>query len=65
VAFKEPFIGRWIFDIEILLRLKNFNIVEFPLLTWSDIPGSKVKIFKEIFRVFGDIMKIRRHYVKN
>lgn len=63
IAFKEPFISRWIFDIEILLRLKNKIIVEFPLLEWRDVPGSKVKVFKEIFRVFFDILKIRRHYL--
>lgn len=63
IAFKDPFISRWIFDIEILLRLGKKNIVEFPLLYWEDIPGSKVKIFREIFRVFFDILKIRKHYL--
>lgn len=62
IAFKDPFISRWIFDIEILLRLKGKFIVEFPLLAWEDVPGSKVKIFKEIFRVLGDIRKIKKHY---
>lgn len=62
IAFKDPFISRWIFDIEILLRLKGKFIVEFPLLSWEDVPGSKVKVFKEIFRVLGDIRKIKKHY---
>lgn len=64
IAFKDPFISRWIFDIEILLRLKGKFIVEFPLFRWEDIPGSKVKIFREAFRVWGDILKIRKHYLK-
>jgi dolichyl-phosphate beta-glucosyltransferase len=63
IAFESPFISRWIFDIEILLRLKNQMIVEFPLMKWEDVPGSKVKVFKEIFRVFLDILKIRKHYI--
>lgn len=63
IAFKDPFISRWIFDIEILLRLKNKVVIEFPLLVWSDVPGSKVRVFKEIFRVFADIIKIRKHYL--
>jgi glycosyltransferase involved in cell wall biosynthesis len=63
LAFSEPFISRWIFDVEILLRLKNRQVVEFPLMKWEDIPGSKVKIFKEIFRVLFDLYKIRKTYL--
>lgn len=62
IAFAEPFISKWIFDVEILLRLKGHKIVEFPLLKWVDIPGSKIKIFREIFRVWRDIFIIRRRY---
>jgi dolichyl-phosphate beta-glucosyltransferase len=66
-VFGEPFISRWIFDLEILLRLETspekFQTVECPVSRWKDIPGSKVKIFNEIFRVFGDLVKIRRRYV--
>jgi dolichyl-phosphate beta-glucosyltransferase len=62
-AFEKPFISRWIFDVEILLRLKDFCIIEFPVFEWRDIPGSKIKIFKEIFRVGKDIVKIRQEYL--
>lgn len=58
IAMKEKFISRWIFDVEILLRLKEEVILEYPVRNWSDIPGSKVKIFKEMFRVWIDIFKI-------
>jgi dolichyl-phosphate beta-glucosyltransferase len=58
-AFSSPFISRWIFDIEILLRLKTSRIIEYPLQVWQDVPGSKLKVFNEVFRVFGDILKIR------
>jgi dolichyl-phosphate beta-glucosyltransferase len=63
LAFIEPFISRWIFDVEILLRLKELQIIEYPLLTWEDVPGSKVKVFKEIFRVGLDLLKIRKKYI--
>jgi glycosyltransferase involved in cell wall biosynthesis len=64
-VFREDFISRWVFDLEILLRLEKDNdqVVECPVSRWKDIPGSKVKIFKEIFRVFGDLLKIRSRYL--
>ncbi len=61
-AFAHPFISRWIFDVEIMLRVGQDNIVEFPLMYWRDIPGSKVKVFRELLRVGRDILKIRRTY---
>lgn len=61
-AFSEPFISRWIFDVEILLRLRQKNIIEYPLRKWIDQPGSKVKVFREIGRVWRDILAIRNKY---
>jgi dolichyl-phosphate beta-glucosyltransferase len=61
-AFAEPFISHWIFDVEILLRLQGHLLIEYPLRKWQDVPGSKVKISKEILRVLGDILKIRKRY---
>lgn len=61
-AFAEPFISRWIFDVEIMLRLQNENLIEYPLKYWEDIPGSKVKIFKELLRIYRDVMKIKAKY---
>ncbi len=60
--FQEEFISRWIFDLEILLRIGEKQVVEFPVNQWHDVPGSKVKIFKEIFRVLLDMKKIRDRY---
>ncbi len=65
MGFRESFISRWIFDVEILLRLNENQILEYPLSTWSDKPGSKVKIFREIWRVSFDLFKIRKKYKKN
>lgn len=65
LAFSEPFISNWIFDVEVILRLRNEKLVEYPVAVWKDIPGSKVKIGREIFRVLRDLYRIRQRYVKN
>lgn len=62
-AFAEPFISRWIFDVEILMRLEGLPVIEYPLLHWEDIPGSKIKIFRESLRIFKDILRIRARYL--
>jgi len=63
LAFGESFLSNWIFDVEIMLRLKGKQLIEYPLRQWEDIPGSKVKVYKEILRVFKDILKIRKKYL--
>jgi len=63
-AFSEEFLSNWIFDVEVLLRLKNFRTVEYPVMVWRDVPGSKVKVAKEIGRVFRDILRIRKKYLQ-
>jgi glycosyltransferase involved in cell wall biosynthesis len=61
-VFREPFLSKWIFDVEILLRIGEEHIVEVPVRQWIDVPGSKVKVFKESLRVFTDLLAIRRKY---
>ena len=49
----RPFRSRWIFDVEMIARFIQINcgdrdkvrnlIYEFPLNTWKDVPGSKVR----------------------
>ena len=62
-VFADEFLSRWIFDLEILLRLDEKNVVEVPLRRWHDVPGSKIKIYKEGFRVLKELYLIRKKYL--
>lgn len=52
-VLEQPFRSRWIFDVEMIARLKvrigqtapplERRIYELPLLTWTDVEGSKVR----------------------
>lgn len=70
----EPFLSRWIFDVEILARLIRARrgterpqpeqiIEELPLDTWIDKKGSKLKS-RDFFVVAGDLARIRRRYLR-
>ena len=61
-AFAEPFISKWIFDVEIILRLKESCIVEYSVSNWSDVAGSKLKFFSSTLRIIVDVLRIRRKY---
>lgn len=71
-VFAEEFVSRWIFDVEILARIRRqvgaegwsdpgAIIREFPLDTWRDISGSKLKS-SDFARSFTDLVKINRRY---
>lgn len=69
--FAEPFHSRWVFDVELLARFINLRerrmasiragIYEFPLSSWRDVGGSKLKA-KDFLRAFLDVVGIRRKY---
>lgn len=69
VAFEKKFITRWLFDVEILARIRNFYgiqktseiVLEQPLLRWKDIKGSKLKLM-DYFNVPLDLIRIHLHY---
>lgn len=48
--FEKPFQTKWLFDVELLLRLKNKSddlqscVAEIPLYEWKEIGNSKIKI---------------------
>lgn len=68
-VFDKPFLSRWLFDVEILARIIGMVgrkevenvVVEVPVSLWTDKGGSKI-IWTYGFRVWFDLMRIRRHY---
>jgi len=63
-AFGDKFISKWIFDIEIILRLRGSKIIECPLTQWKDVAGSKLMKPGNIVRVFTDLFRLWKHYPK-
>lgn len=70
--FQQPFISRWIFDVEIIARLiqsrrgRNLPqpeqvIYEFPLTEWSDVAGSKLT-GGDFLQAAWDLVMIHRRY---
>lgn len=65
--FNKPFLSSWVFDVELIQRIKNrygaaeglARIAEIPVSRWSDVGDSKVSS-GYIFRIFGELLKIRR-----
>lgn len=50
IIFTPPFISKWLFDVELLFRIKKHykniqnKIVEVPLKKWEDKAGSKINL---------------------
>jgi dolichyl-phosphate beta-glucosyltransferase len=72
-VLSQPFITRWVFDVEILARFialdsggrqrLHDSIYEFPLESWEDIEGSKVKP-GDFLLAFLDTFRIYRKYLR-
>ena len=72
-VLNEPFLSRWVFDVEILARMKRISvnrgvaienlIVEYPLEEWCDVRGSKVKP-TDFFKALKDVVRIYLQYRK-
>lgn len=67
--FAEPFITRWLFDVELLARyVAHYGgeraqecIYEYPLFEWQDVDGSRLKS-RDFLKAPVELLKIRRHY---
>ena len=70
--FQEPFVTRWIFDIEIIARLMRARtgtqrpqvrdiVYEVPLSEWRDAAGSKIRFRDFVIAIFG-MVEICRKY---
>jgi glycosyltransferase involved in cell wall biosynthesis len=67
--FDEPFRSRWIFDVEMIARLiargfdGNHVIYELPLLVWSDVAGSRLRL-KDFARAPAQLAYIYWRYTR-
>ena len=69
--FKEKFISKWLFDVELLSRYKKLygsdkfkeTIIEYPVKEWTEKPNSKMR-YHYIFRIMADLLRIRKHYFR-
>ena len=71
--FEEPFVSRWIFDVEILARLIRQRrgtmlpqpegvIHEYPLSAWRDVPKSKLG-HADFVRACWELVRIYERYL--
>ena len=71
--FEEPFVSRWIFDVEILARLVRERrgtmlpqpecvIHEYPLSVWRDVPKSKLS-YGDFVRACWELARIYERYL--
>jgi dolichyl-phosphate beta-glucosyltransferase len=68
VFFADPFLTRWLFDLEMLARLRNdlgpsaIEVArEVPLARWKEMGGSKLGL-SDIINVPLELLRIRTHY---
>lgn len=67
--FKQPFLSYWIFDVELLFRLKLTQefarnpdcILELPLNVWQDKAGSKLRAF-DFFKAPWELLQMLFRY---
>jgi len=67
--FEKKFITRWLFDVEIFMRMKKFYgkdqakdlICEQPLKRWIHADGSKLSM-KDSIKIIGQLGQIAFHY---
>ena len=67
----EPFLTRWVFDVEILARWLQLRaaergrvarfIREVPVASWHDVSGSRIKL-RDFARVPLDLWRVHRRY---
>jgi dolichyl-phosphate beta-glucosyltransferase len=68
MLFGDPFLSRWLFDLELLARLRNngedqleLSAVEVPLREWREVRGSKLRP-GDIVTVPMELMRLGSRY---
>ena len=67
VFFDDPFLTTWLFDLEMLMRLRNLAgphglaAVEVPLGRWEEVGGSKLRL-RDMLYVPFELLAIWRRY---
>jgi dolichyl-phosphate beta-glucosyltransferase len=53
------------FDLEILFlaRCRGYSIAEIPV-NWTDITGTKVRLFRDSVRMFLDVLRVRINFMR-
>ena len=63
--FKDAFVSKWIFDVELLLRANKLEnsptLYEQPLTKWIDVAGSKIGL-KDTLKMPFEIMRLYKAY---
>lgn len=61
--FRKAFVDGFAFDVEVLfLAVKTgYTIKEVPV-RWFNSPGSKVRLFRDSFRMFAELLRIRAYH---
>lgn len=70
-VFKEPFVSRWLFDVEVISRLQelypvkelNQIIYEQPLTVWKEMGDSKIRM-RDLFKMPYQLFLIRKNQKK-
>ncbi len=67
--FADPFLSRWLFDLELLMRLRRLlgeeefknSVLEVPLSRWIDSGNSRIRA-RDLALVPYELLRIRSHY---
>jgi len=67
-SLEEPFLTRWLFDVELLVRLQSQltnhlseQLYEYPLEQWCDQAGSKLTLM-DFIKAPRELWRIAQHY---
>ena len=68
IVCNEPFLTSWLFDVEILARLRNqypttikYLLYEHPVTKWEDVGGSKLRL-KHMLKIPIELYRIHKKY---